>query len=137
MGSENYKLLMEEVKIDDEVAKLEKVNKHIDEIISKSSDKMQVLESLICMFEAQINVGPYFSSVAIAYAVLIGAVAISPEDWIRIFVMVLLLIMSIVLAVMSIQTNRNIKHKTFVLQALRFRYEKEMTNSNTVTNGEG
>lgn len=128
MGSEYYELLMKGLKINDEEEKYKDIHDKIDEMITNSADKMQMLEALICMFEAQVNVGVYFSSVAIAYAVLIGAVAVIPDVWLRIFAIVLLMILALVLAGMSVQINRSIKHKTFVLHALKFRYEQEKMN---------
>lgn len=133
MGNENYNLLMEDIGVKNELERLIIVNNRIDEIISKVPDKRYVLESLICTFEAKCNVGAYFSALAISYAVFIGAVAILPEGLIRIFAALLLLATCFVLAGLTIRIGRRNNHRSFVLCALRIRYEKMKGVSSSMT----
>lgn len=125
MDNKNYELLMQKTKEQNEDERLTIINTQIEEILSKAPNKMHALEALICKFEAETNIGPYFSALTISYAVLMGAVAIMPDDLMLFLLAGVLVIMSLVLAGIAAKTNKTNKHKAFVLQALKFRYEKE------------
>jgi len=125
MDNKNYELLMQKTKEQNEDERLTIINTQIEEILSKAPNKMHALEAMICKFEAETNIGPYFSALTIAYAVLMGAVAIMPEDLIQFIISVLLIVISLYLAIVAVKIGRTNKRKAFVLQALKFRYEKE------------
>ena len=125
MDKKNYKLLMQKTKSKNEDEKFEIVNEQIEEILTKVPNKMHTLEALICKFESETNIGPYFSAMTIAYAVLMGAVTIMPFDSIHLMMSVLLIVISLYLAIDAVRINKLNKRMAFVLQALKFRYEKE------------
>lgn len=133
MENEKYELLLKDSNIKDDGEKYKTVNENIDEILSQTPNKMQTLEALICAYEAKCNIGAYFSASAIAYAVFIGAVAILPEGWIRMFAALLLLATSLVLAGLSAKIDKKYKQRIYVLCALRIRYEKMKSNSYSAT----
>lgn len=124
----NYNELMNAFKEDDEQSKLDRIYKYVNEI--PTENKEFVLEALICKIEAENNNSSYYASMAIVYSIVAVTVTLMLDQFktnptpIAAFIALII----IVLLVHTISERKRAKSRTFILTALRFKYD-ELRNS--------
>lgn len=136
MKSENYKFLTEKFKVNDEKEMLIILNHRIEYILSQSCSTMDTIQALICKMEAENNRSSYYAIMSIAYSfiVLLATLAINVyaenkgvllANYCVAIVIILAIIILLILAVIE---NKNSERRTFILYALKSKYEEIKKN---------
>lgn len=129
-----YDILMEEMEDADKKNKLEsyrKVNARVENILLKSYDRVEKLETLICTFEAKSTNDSYNANLALAYVVVSFIFGIftnilnaSDNKWLFFMVTFCLTTGALGLFSYTRKAHKTEQNRTFILNLLRFRYEE-------------
>ena len=115
----------------DYMSSFKDISKYIDEEIGNEDDVKEELQALICFFESDLNKTNTYTVITIAYAILIGTIAVLSNilsitkdvtvNYILFFIMIIAVIY-VAIKVIIMQNSDYIK--TFVLKVLNFKLEE-------------
>lgn len=124
----NYDFLMKNLKANDEQELLEIIDNRVDSIVKRSlKSESDTVKALICLYESKSNFSDFYSAMAIIYAILAMALAsfleIAEYTVIKCVLCISFAIATIVLLAFMSGWKKQIEYKTFILSALRMRYD--------------